>query len=100
MNQNLIQNGKYYNIFKATLLCQNDSGDGLKRWYKAKSGIYFRTKLNKYKFNQTRDDEEIEMETDFNQMRRILEACKSKAPYFGQAEVFVTPYEFQEIKEV
>jgi hypothetical protein len=100
MNQNLILDGKYYNIFKATLLCQNNSGDGLRRYYKSQTGIYFRTKLSKYKFNQTRDDEMIELEIDFEQMRKILEACKGKAPYFGQAEVFETPEEFQEIIEV
>ena len=100
MNQNLVLNGKYYNIFKATLLCQNNYGDGLVRWYKAQSGIYFRTKINWCKLNPTRDDERIEMETDFKQMRTILEKCKGKELYFAKAKVFYTPEEFQEIIEV
>tara|TARA_R110000772_G_scaffold17348_2_gene48461 strand:+ start:1156 stop:1461 length:306 start_codon:yes stop_codon:yes gene_type:complete len=101
MNPKLILDGKYYNIFKATLLCQNSgSRDDTNRWYKSQSGTYFRTKIPSYKLNPTRDDEEIEMETDFTQMRKILEYCNSKAPYFGHSEVFHTPEEFQKIIEV
>jgi len=101
MNNNLIKDGKYYNIFKATLLCQNkERRDGLTRWYKSQTGIYFRTNIPSYRINPSRSDERFEMETDFNQMRTILEACKSKAPHFGQAEVFNSPSEFNEVKEI
>ena len=100
MNPNFIKDGVYYNPDTATLLCWNDGVDGPNKWYKSKTGRYFRTKVNKWKLNPTIDDEKLELEIDFNQMRRILEYCQSKTAYFGRSEIYHIPDEFLEVKEV
>ena len=98
---NLIKDGKYYNIFKATLICQIiDGREGISRYYKSQTGVYYRTRIGWYKINPTRDDEKIEVEVEFNQMRTIIEACQRKAPYFGNSNVFELPEEFTKITEV
>ena len=100
MQKNLIKDGKYYNIYTATLICQVNSHDGISRYYKSKSGIYFRTGISRFKLNPTREDERIELEVGFDNTKTILEACQTKAPYFGDSQIFEVPEEFTKIVEV
>lgn len=100
MQKSLIKNGKYYNIYTATLICQVNSRDGISRYYKSKTGIYFRTGISRYSLNPTREDESIELEVGFDNTRDILEACQAKAPYFGDSQIFEVPEEFTRVVEV
>ena len=102
INPKLVNQGKYYNIYKSTLICQNQSShrEPIYRYYKSQSGLYFRTAIGFYHLNPTREDEVFSIETDFDGTRRIIEACRSKAPFFAGSTIFEIPEEFNEIKEV
>jgi len=96
VNQNLVMNGKFYNVKKAMLILQsNHSGsDGLWRYYKSKSGIYFRT-IEKYS-----SGERINMEFTFDMMRKYLEDVMRGEAWGAKHLLFDIPEELTNTKEV